>query len=464
MAGVGHVHDGDYWALAIELVTELAEIVRGVVNSATAGTVTEDAGMDMGHAVFELLAIYYNFELDHILVDAAPATGAGWVLSKVWVKRCFSIVFWLLVLFTALEYLNGVAEPDEGKDFIEGRHHFEGISATLLKAKAGEWSGEGAKAYNEKNEKLYGLVEIMGDADRQIATIVRRQAEQVQNLREELASILGSLVVLLLAIALYMKFSGSLAPGECVDSECVTAACVDKRTQEFFSSRGMQGNVCWVPGQEVQNATDVIDSAAATVNSASPTSATAPANWLPPLVAGVAIVATTVAIVFIALIFDSAKSNADDIDKEKKRYRQAAQDAAEIARGAGIGASRRSVAALSAGAGLGPLRPLADYGSPDRAASRAVVRSDLRLPPIVVPGLAVGLAGSRERKQTPERKRRQEPIKPWADGVLRNPVSKQIVPAGGTVESNGLWASNFDPVPGSRSVDEAWREILVADS
>lgn len=331
MSAPGHVHDGDYWALAIELITECAEMVRGAINSASAGTVTEDAGMDMGHAVLELLALYYNFELDHILMDLAPPTGADWVLNKVQIGRCFSIVFWLLVFFTALEYLAGFEAPNNGDEFVTGKSEFDDIYEILLAAKADGWKGDGAGAYNAKNEALYGLIATMRDADQQIAQIMQRQAEQVQTLREEIASILAALVVLLLAIALYMKLywiprNVAETENECTDAACITPACQENARVAFFST--LPGS-CYVP-PNVANATTVIDAAATTIQAAPPPSPASPTNWLPPLVAGVAIVATCAAIACVGLLIDNGKTNAKDLKKQTERYQQAAQAAADL--------------------------------------------------------------------------------------------------------------------------------------
>lgn len=475
MTSAKHSHDGDQWAIAIEILTEFAEMVRGAINSASAGTVTEDAGMDMGHAVLELLALYYQYELDHILVDLAPAAGAGWVLGQASVKRCFSIVFWLLVLFTALEYLDGNEAPDDGSDFAKGQSKLDDIYETLLGAKATDWQGQGARVYNAKNEALYGLVATMRDADRQIAHIVRRQAEKVQELREEIASILAALVVLLLAIALYMKLywipnSGAGTGQSCADPACVRPECEEEARVAYFQQ--LTGEFCGISAP-VLNTTQITEAAATTVNSAPPPWLDSPTNWLPPLVAGVAIMATAAAIVCVGLVIDEGRSNAKEIEKQRDIYRQAAKGAADIVHNLGavapvIGGPAISEASSTTGFSTMPMMAdaadkrapvwaLTGTGAGGANGSLAGSRSEPQWQPFAVPtlvGLGQPAGGASPRSMaTDSRPRAEETASLPEDAVPAEPAQ-----AAGA-ESTGALS---EMAPTGTAAPASWDEALQA--
>ncbi|MBY0442003.1 MAG: hypothetical protein K2Q25_07690 [Mycobacteriaceae bacterium] len=342
---------GEFWAFVLEMLTELSEIIRGAVNVDSANEPPEDGWLDITHAILEITAIVLCFEAEHALEDLAPVNPTeAWVLSKVWIQRCFGITYWLLILFTALEYMSGFGAPDEGSDFDQGQKKFGDVYETLFDAKATHWTGTGAEAYNAKNETLFGLAKSMQDADRKITEIVAHQARRVQELRNEIAGLLAGVVGFMLAISFYMWRCGLLTFGaghQCGNSEeekaiqagreKAAAKKAEQERQAFFNSR-LGNGYCGGCITEVDNAITVSDSAATEVEKAPLPSPLAPVNWLPPLVAVVTIMSTAAAIVCILLMINEGKSTVDEIKKQREIYQQAASDAADISNGLGVSA------------------------------------------------------------------------------------------------------------------------------
>lgn len=195
-------------AMVIELVTESIEIGRGVYNSIEARKLTEDAGFDIFHATFELISMLFAVELEDGLIGSISG-GEGDVGKHGYtangVEICFAIVLWVMVTFTIIEVLSGWGPPDKGSDFAESRSDLENLCKILEGASPdpNKWSGAGADNYNKLNRDLCGLVATIKEVDQQIENILKHQAGQVQQAREEVASILGSLAALLLFVSVY---------------------------------------------------------------------------------------------------------------------------------------------------------------------------------------------------------------------------------------------------------------------
>ena len=97
-------------------------------------------------------------------------------------------------LVEAVLLLNGFGTPERGKNFHHGSAEFaEDITDLLGAAEAKSWDGDGAEKYNERNTDHKTHVQWMAEADRAVDTALRRQADDVEAVRLEIAGIITGL-------------------------------------------------------------------------------------------------------------------------------------------------------------------------------------------------------------------------------------------------------------------------------
>ncbi|MBY0443291.1 MAG: hypothetical protein K2Q25_14325 [Mycobacteriaceae bacterium] len=97
-------------------------------------------------------------------------------------------------LVEAVLMLNGFGKPKHGTDFQRDSGHFSGHIADLLSgASATAWDGDGAEKYTRRNADQSTHVQWMAAADDAVAAALRHQADEVEEVRLELAGIMAGL-------------------------------------------------------------------------------------------------------------------------------------------------------------------------------------------------------------------------------------------------------------------------------
>lgn len=90
-------------------------------------------------------------------------------------------------IIESIKLTTGVGDPDTGMRLAVGAHGFAAAVRTLTTAFPGEgWEGAGSATYTGRNEKLVGDSQAMAEADRLVASVLTREAEQISAIRDGL--------------------------------------------------------------------------------------------------------------------------------------------------------------------------------------------------------------------------------------------------------------------------------------
>lgn len=300
----------------LEALASLGQVGRCIFDSVEAKELTKDAGMDLAADIAELGFLYQNLEKPS--QNTVRPGGSD-------IETCISIVYGTLTLFTVLELLNGWGLENCGNEFCDGQLKFDDIYKILQDAAPDyvKWSGSGAYAYDELNRKLSALIVTVENSDQQVAAILRRQADQVQEGRERLAGTvltLNGLLLLLLTVAtctFTYDAAGAIIPsgGSGSKAGALAADCgPELRAGAKPASLWLAAGAGWV--------TSVLE------------------QYLLVMALTVCISAVTVASVFLGELIAKGFANADSLRDQAHFYHQAADGAVEISSNAaasGIG-------------------------------------------------------------------------------------------------------------------------------
>ncbi|MBY0442487.1 MAG: hypothetical protein K2Q25_10195 [Mycobacteriaceae bacterium] len=113
------------------------------------------------------------------------------------------LLYPMIAIFEGLELLSGFGAPDTGDKFKDGYINFSGEIFDILynaSPTPSEWSGDAATYYADKNQQQQTQVQEFADADHQIASILTKQAAQIDQTRQGMAGaklgFLGAMTVL----------------------------------------------------------------------------------------------------------------------------------------------------------------------------------------------------------------------------------------------------------------------------
>ncbi|MBY0443207.1 MAG: hypothetical protein K2Q25_13905 [Mycobacteriaceae bacterium] len=206
----------------IAAVTAVLDAVRCVVDSVEAKKVAGDLGLDFAADAGEVILMYLRLTLSNPYGDPGVIIAGGFerytkdfsrnkTITQSIAAICYGIVYGTWAYINALELLNGLAEPNTGTAFTpdNGQSKFDSIYGILTHADAdrSQWSGTGAQNYSDINRDLIKLVQRTAAADTATAHTVQLQADQVKQLRKEIAEIK---IILIGLLVLIMAFLGPL--------------------------------------------------------------------------------------------------------------------------------------------------------------------------------------------------------------------------------------------------------------
>ena len=129
-----------------------------------------------------------SVQISAAVTEAAVYARAG----KLNLYAMAGYLYEVIAVINALEFMNGLGEPNDGDSFQHGHTSFaEDITTLLYDATAidTEWSGEGADGYNTQNQQQQDRVITMAGADQHTAELLANQAFQVTQGRQGLAGI-----------------------------------------------------------------------------------------------------------------------------------------------------------------------------------------------------------------------------------------------------------------------------------
>lgn len=327
----------------------LADIARCAYNSGKGNDITDDAYMDIVSDWAELMVLYGR-------VDKHPGGAGNADGSLTSAEQCFSIVYFTMALITSLEFLNGWGPVHTGDEFTTGQSKLGNIDDILTPAgvRYGAWLGSGVDTYHELRQQLSALVDAVQVADQQAARIVHRQADQVQQVREELAATKLSLVGLFLFVAaivwyynhfLVNAYTAALENGEQALAGLEMAPLPPARQAVVFDEanavhdRAVDGTLRRV-GLNQRYVTEVMQDVQARGGFFLE-------EYLPLIVLPPCIAAVTAVGVFLSRLYTNGNSNAQDVQKQSAAYETVARGAAAISGGPAASVVRRPAALLS---------------------------------------------------------------------------------------------------------------------
>ena len=295
----------------IAAVTALMDATRCVYDSVEAKTVPLDAGLDFTADVFEIMLMYLRLELNNPTGNPGVIVPGGFEnytkdfsrnknITKSIAALCYGIVYGTFTLINALEQLNGWGEPDTGNAFIpdNGQSKFCEVSSILRSADPdpNNWSSDAARNHTDANQDLIALSDRTAAADTATASTLNLQADQVRQLRIELAATKLTLIELL---ALIMAFLGPL---NFMAAKANTFP-MDESAEYFVKPK-------W--SKTVESITQAAE------------------PWLPYIVLPPCIAATITAGTLFGLLIDDGNSNANDLQDQTAEYQDVAYQANKI--------------------------------------------------------------------------------------------------------------------------------------
>lgn len=350
-------------------LASVADIARCAYNSGKGREITDDAYMDIVADYSELMVLYGR--VDKYAGGAGNADG-----SLTSAEQCFSIVYFTITLITSLEALNGWGPTNTGSEFHSAQSALAEISGRLtsLGKRYGAWSGPAADTYAELRQQLSDLLDAVQAADQRTAIGVRRQAGQVQRVREEMAATKLSLVGLFLFVAaivwyynhfLVNAYAAALENGDrAIAGIEMRPLPADQQMVEFDRVNRLHDQAVDGTLRNVGLSQGYVDGVMRDINARGGFFLE---EWLPLIVLPPCIGAITAVGVFLSRLYADGDSNAQHVKEQAAEYKAVAHRAAALF--------------------AGPAAPM--IGVPAASASRI---SDFSLIPVLAPAVGVTVA------------------------------------------------------------------------
>ena len=134
-----------------------------------------------------------------------------------------------LLIHGCLSLLNGVGATDKGASVVLGRSKAESASLALDGARGGSgWQGVGADAYAADNLKQSNRVETLRKLDLNLIEILKTEADQVDELRNNFGYVGTSITAGIVAVGvLYLSYPpATMAAARTLDTAWAAAALV----------------------------------------------------------------------------------------------------------------------------------------------------------------------------------------------------------------------------------------------